>query len=663
LLNKSLYSINFGLKDIIPALITPAFFIIIFYSYFYIIASNIYGNFNLKPIETFVYLPIIFKWSFISCIIMCLFFGILREYKKPFAIVSPIFLLLFFIIYTIQYFSLYLTNRYLMPESFLHVDQIALLVGYQVSVKTIIIFLFVALLGYVGWFIVNRFDHLSKMAGKYRAHVIQSILTVSVFIVLLIPGLINLSCMNVAKQFGLSTATPEIAFADAVRQFYFRSQSNDTAKLPDDLRDYIWRYYGISYKQHAQYPLVKEWVYKKPIPFDKVNKKSQKPNIIIFFMESLSANLVGSYNSRMNTPNIDSFADEGTIIDGYYNHTFPTISGIRGQLCSFYPVLGENEHAEQEGIALKLFCLPHVLNRNDYSTYFFFYSPALYTPFSNTLNMKKLIETCGFNKVYTADDIQKQLTGVDSLEGYNFKNSVNDLGMMTNLVKYLQAYKKNDKPFFIALSTMGTHPSIDDTDEKIGESLNKLDDAFGVFWEYFRKSPYYDNTIIVLTADHAIPPTVQYKKFIGSKNQDISFYDKISLIIFDKRYNFPKRFHVKANSIDLVPTVLQLLDINNVANSFQGLSIFSDRREHPFLLCTLIDNYYIHDLNGIHNKTYTYDKDLYEKYSRMTGDIFSDQDKQETGMKLWFAYNKYLNNKNKIWNGIFEKPFFIETVK
>ena len=509
------------------------------------ISSTIYGNFNLSRIEILLYLPVIYKWSFISCSITCLLFGILKEYKKPFLFSFSIFVPILFIVYTVQYLSLYLTNRYLMPEAFLHIDQISLIAGYQISARIIIAFLFVSLSGYMCWQIINRFDNLSRTAGKYRALVIQAVLSISIFIILCIPGLTNLSLIQTTKFFGLPAASPEIALASTIKQFYFRSDSQETFILPDDLKNYISRNYGISYKQHAEYPLVKDWIYQKPIPFDKVRNESQKPNVIIFFVESLSAKLVGGYNNRMKTPNIDNFAREATIIDGYYNHTFPTISGIRGQLCSFYPVLGENEHAEQEGIALKLFCLPHILNRNNYSTYFFFYSPALYTPFSNTLNMKKLIEACGFSKVYTAEDIQKQLTGLDSLEGHNFKSSVNDMGMMANLVNYLKGYKNENKPFFIALSTMGTHPSIDDSDEIFRESFNKLDDAFGIFWEYFKKSRYYENTIVVVTADHTIPPTVQYKKYVGIKNQEVSFFDEITLIIFDKRYNFPKRIQGK----------------------------------------------------------------------------------------------------------------------
>lgn len=484
-MNKALHLVNFQFKNILPFLVIPCFFLVSFYTYFYIISGSIYGYFNLNRIETLIYLPAIYKWSFVSCAIFCLLFGIIKEYKKLFAVIFFVFVVSLFIIYTLQYYSLFLTNRYLMPEAFLHIDQIFLIADDQLNIRTIIAFLFVSLFGYICWFIIKRFDQFSKTEGKHQAIVIQALLTIIIFIVLFIPSCFNLSLIHRTQFFGLPTTPPEIAFATSIKHFYLRSTDQKSFTLPNDLRNYISQYYGVSYQQHKEYPLVKDWIYQKTMPFKKVGNNSKKPNVIIFFMESLSTNLVGSYNSRMKTPNIDNFAQESMIIDGYYNHTFPTISGLRGQLCSFYPVLGENEHAEQEGIAIKLFCMPHVLNRNDYSTYFFYYHAPMYqhraeTP---TVNIKKLMEACGFSTVYTARDIKKRLTGLDTPKGYSL---INDLGMMTDLVNFLKGYKNTEKPFFIALSTIGTHPKIDDSGVKILESYRKLDQAFGVFLGIFQ---------------------------------------------------------------------------------------------------------------------------------------------------------------------------------
>jgi arylsulfatase A-like enzyme len=253
------------------------------------------------------------------------------------------------------------------------------------------------------------------------------------------------------------------------------------------------------------------------------------------------------------------------------------------------------------------------------------------------------------------EDILRHLTGLADLQGYE---TVNDSGMMRNLVLYLKEYENRDKPFFIALSTRDTHMNIaDDSDEKISENFRKLDNAFGIFWNYFKNSQYYNNTIIILTADHASPPFVPFIKYVREKDRKkVSFFDEIACIIFDKRYKFPKRFKVRASSIDLTPSILQLLEINNIDNSFQGLSIFSDRKKFPFFLYTSMSRFYINDNTGIHEH---WDKDIRENilddYNHLEGNINEDEYKRELGMKLWYAYNKQLNGKNRIWNNMFER--------
>ncbi len=543
-----------------------------------------------------------------------------------------------------------------MPEAFLHLDQIYLITDHGMIIKIIITFLFVSLAGYLLWLVIKRFDFVLDKVRRFQTIAIQIVFAIWIFFILCIPGWVNQSSIDNTKFFGLPNSSPEIAFVSAIKQFYFRSYKQKTFELPDDLINYISNYYGIFYMKQTEYPLVKNWIYQTPIPFKKVSNNLRKPNVIIFFIESLSSNLVGSYNSKIKTPNIDSFGRESVIIEDYYNHTFPTISGIRGQLCSFYPTLGEIEHSEEEGMAIKLYCLPHVLNRHGYSTSFFLYSQALYKPLAYTINMKKLIEACGFANVYTAEDILTRLAGSNQSDRIKrSKSVVSDLGMMVDLVNYLKGYK-NKQPFFIALSTVGTHMQVTDDIDNINRSLHNLDEAFGVFWSYFKQSPFYENTIVVVTADHASPPTVQYKKFIGFKNKPVSFFDKITLIIFDKRYNLPKRIKIKATSIDLVPTILQLLEINNEPNPFQGLSIFSDRKKHPFLLCTFMDKFYTYNTNDIREYSYNFDAKLYDDYNNMPADIFNDKNKQEAGIKLWFIFNNMININNKIWNRMFEQP-------
>ena len=254
------------------------------------------------------------------------------------------------------------------------------------------------------------------------------------------------------------------------------------------------------------------------------------------------------------------------------------------------------------------------------------------------------MEACGFSELLMAEDLQKRLLGSESIEGFNFKESINDLGIMVNLVNYLKEYDSENKPFFLSVSTIGTHPGPNDIEGKLGKDIQKIDAAFGRFWNYFKKSRFYDNTIVVLTADHAIPPTVQYRKLIGDAAFKNSFFDEIACIIFDQRYDLPKRFQTKASSVDLVPSILQLLDINDIRNPFLGLSIFSDRKHYPSLLSAMMNFYYVYDDRGIHQFSYHHEPDLTENYQKNKNDIFTDPNKQALGFKSSYSLNEGIKN-------------------
>lgn len=70
---------------------------------------------------------------------------------------------------------------------------------------------------------------------------------------------------------------------------------------------------------------------------------------------------------------------------------------------------------------------------------------------------------------------------------------------------------KSDKPFFIGMYTAGTHHGVDSPDLTYGDGSNSyynkfhnLDHWLGDFIAWFQRSPYYDNTLLVITSDHGV---------------------------------------------------------------------------------------------------------------------------------------------------------------
>ncbi|MDM8553853.1 sulfatase-like hydrolase/transferase [Desulfococcaceae bacterium HSG7] len=655
--------INDDFKAVISMLAIPLFFLFLFYTYFLIVSVNIFDKFNLNFFYLGLSLPHIFADTFKTFGFLAILFGIFRLWRRFFVISFYIVLGIYFIIYMSQYYSLYYTNRYLIPEAFYHLDQLNLLVSTELIVKLLALFFLFSVLCYSAIKMSGMDRNNINTIGKMRLSAIQILTTLICFFIFYQVGNNVCDTDELRRYHGVPADAPEFAYYKVLKQV-FNPDHHHIKTLPPDVQRFIADRFGLFYNLENEYPQVKNWVYRNKLPFKRRADATSTPNIIIFFVESLSARLLEACSRLEKTPHIDSFRKESMSINGYFNHTYPTMNGLRGQLCSFYPVLGEGDYAQQERVNYKLLGLPHVLNRQGYETVFFTYSRRLYKPVSRKLykpvlglvmNVEVLMKECGFKHLYMAEDIQHRLLNAPKNVKL-WEHQISDLGLMANLVNILKERRSEKIPFFFAVSTIGTHMEHGDDSNNIANSVNQFDKAFGVFWNYFQSSPLFNNTIIILTADHAMPPTVEYSKLIRDPTYKKYFFEEIECIIFDKRHNLPNRFETRATSIDLVPSILQLLDLNSFSNPFLGMSMFSDRKKHPYLLSTMMNQFYYYGGRGMQEIAIQYDPNLQKTYNNIADDIFTDYQKQTLALKIWFHYNQYLNENNKIWNGILRQP-------
>lgn len=135
------------------------------------------------------------------------------------------------------------------------------------------------------------------------------------------------------------------------------------------------------------YPMINETLYSSPFPFPLKEGRTQfhdQPNIIVFFVESLSARKVSSYkmNFAQNapsaqeglTPNLGRFARQAMTVENYFSHTYSTFRGLRGQNCSMFPYHGGDGAWSMPGFeppSGPYKCLPHHLHEEGYETIFF----------------------------------------------------------------------------------------------------------------------------------------------------------------------------------------------------------------------------------------------------------------------------------------------------
>ncbi len=332
-----------------------------------------------------------------------------------------------------------------------------------------------------------------------------------------------------------------------------------------------------------QYPFLKEEVY--------INNRyaithKQKPNVIVLFLEGCSARFIGAYNGEFDNlvPNIDNFSKIQGIcrVDNYFNHTAATYRGIIGTMTSSYPLHGgfENgtgwENRKNSLIYKKTIVssVPKILQSFEYKT-------AMFTPFKQKAPFNDMCKMLSFEDIYNSDRSIKELR-VD--KKYVIEDILSDKGIFLALTAYLAKNEYKKQPYFISLYNRGTHAfgDVTEQDKKYQDGQNQvlnrihnMDFQLAYFLDYFKKSRWASNTYLIITTDHATFPEPAYIEII--KKPDYFFVDQIPLLIYDPYKGLPAFIDANSrNSVDLAPTILNLLGVKKVQNAFLGYSLLDN---------------------------------------------------------------------------------------
>ena len=285
------------------------------------------------------------------------------------------------------------------------------------------------------------------------------------------------------------------------------------------------------------------------------------------------------------TPNLVNFAREKntTIFNNYFNASTPTVTGILAQLCSFLPPTGHTE-INDAGHWTKFYlkCLPNILQESG------LYKDSSYVTAveKDYANKSTIYESIGVQKTFGTEELYNYISGKPLGWGWT------DHQMFSALPKIMDEMKE---PFLFMFSTVDTHfPYTKSTDiikydggqSVVLNSYHTTDDAFGKFWQEFKDSKYYQNSITIVVADHASFPGAYLNVPSYKKNPDytnLSYYDKTVFMINIPDTVLPKEINTYSSSLDFAPTILHMLNINS-SSTFEGYSIFEERKNYHNLL-------------------------------------------------------------------------------
>jgi phosphoglycerol transferase MdoB-like AlkP superfamily enzyme len=225
--------------------------------------------------------------------------------------------------------------------------------------------------------------------------------------------------------------------------------------------------------------------------------KEKKPNIVLIFMESWSADLVESLGGRAGiTPGFRELEKEGILFTQVYAAGRRSQEGISAMLSGFPPIpvnVVTDNFEKYHGLP----SITKVLNDNGYTSSFYFGGDLTYG------NLRAYLMSMQYQRIIDEDDFPSGTP--------HGKLSIHD---EYTLARQLAELHTEKQPFFSTLFTASSHSPYDvpttagtlDWDVPQLGYLNSAKYSDYALVQYFakaKKEGWYDHTLFILVADHS----------------------------------------------------------------------------------------------------------------------------------------------------------------
>ena len=349
--------------------------------------------------------------------------------------------------------------------------------------------------------------------------------------------------------------------------------------------------------------------------------KNNRPNVLFIILESFTGKAVECVGGEANvTPNLNKLSKEGILFTNFYANADRSDKGLVAIL-SAYPAQPTISIMKFPQKTQSLEFIPKVLRQNGYHTAYYYGGEI------NFANMNSYVTNARYEDVVTMASFDEKF--------YNSKWGVHDSYMFDKLFKDIQATKE---PFFKTFFTLSSHEPFDvpmktvikgsDEDAKFKNSLYYTDKCLGEFIEKAKKEDWWNNTLIVLVADHGsrLPnnsPTTDLKKY------------KIPMLWIGGALTKTDTIISKpASQIDIAKTLLNQMDINADKFIFSKDLLNKDNKSFGFFVYNNGFGYIDDNLLQIHDN-------IGKKYIKNIGSK-EEQESNKGRAVLQVFYNDFL---------------------
>ena len=302
-------------------------------------------------------------------------------------------------------------------------------------------------------------------------------------------------------------------------------------------------------------------------------------NIVLVTIESMSASYMERFgNTESITPVLDSLYRLGMAFDRVYATGNRTVRGLEAVTLSLPPCPGQSIIKRPNNAGMH--STGALLREKGYNVTYFYGGNSYFD------NMETFFSGNGYDivdqKSYSPEEITfANIWGVCDEDAYR------------KVIRTLSEQSRDGKPFFAHVMTVSNHRPFtypagkiripNDSKTRAGGVLY-TDYALGQFLAEVSKQPWFDNTIFLITADHCASSA-------GRTEIPLHKYH-IPALIFAPGFVAPQQIEGIVSQIDLMPTLLSLLDMDYDSH-FYGRSIFDPDYVNRAFIATYQDLGYL----------------------------------------------------------------------
>jgi phosphoglycerol transferase MdoB-like AlkP superfamily enzyme len=386
---------------------------------------------------------------------------------------------------------------------------------------------------------------------------------------------IGLAVIGIRSGFQLKPLRPNVAFSiepSKLGNVVLNTSFNIFMTIGIDPIEEV--HYFKSEKEVAT--ILNEWNAQTAPSFPKL---AVKQNVVVIILESFGSEYLGiDHIHKGFSPFLDSLIKTNLYFPNHFANGRASMEAVPSTLASI-PSLMQEPYISSLYQTNSLNGLGTVLLKNGYNTSFF------HAAKNGSMSFDAFTRNADFTNYY----------GLNEYTG-DKKDYDGNWGIYDE--PYLQYFNKTistfPQPFLSCVFTISSHQpySIPEQftnkfpkgDLQIHETIGYVDYALKKFFEAAQKEPWYNNTLFVITADHT---------HMHSKDADKTVRGdyKIPLLFFHPNQKLQADTSLVADQIDIMPSILDYLQIINPDPALLGQSVFGKQVGHDYAV-NFADNTY-----------------------------------------------------------------------